>query len=181
MITDRKHLETVRQSMHELVDQLAAAWLEEQHAANAPRSGGTVSVSGGGPSDPTGKIAGDVNRERGLAQLGGRISGHLDALSRDVEQTRPRKVADLRACWVCRLWPNINRPDGRCEYCGPFFATHGRDRTLEASKAHHARLTDRQRCADDDCGRDTDGGEFCPRCRKRQQRERDHVARQETG
>ena len=51
------------------------------------------------------------------------------------------------------------------------------DRT---SQAHHARLTDRPRCADRECGRDTDGGEFCPRCRKRQQRERDHVARQES-
>ena len=180
MITDRKHLETVRRSMHLLVDQLAGAWLEEQHAANAPRSGGTVAVSGGGRSDPTGKIAADVSRERGLARLGSRISGHHDALKRDVEQTRPRNVADLQPCWVCRLWPCINRSDGRCEYCGPFFSTHGRDRTLEASKAHHARLTDKPRCADDGCDRDTDGGVFCPRCRKRQQRERDSAARQET-
>ena len=172
MITDRKHLETVRQSLHLLVDKLADAWLEEQHAANAPRSGGTVAVSGGGPSDPTGKIAGDVNRERGLAQLGGRISGHLDALKRDVEQTRPRKVADLRPCWVCRLWPCINRDDGRCEYCSMFLSTYGRDRTLDAAKAHYARLTERPRCAAEECGRETDGGMYCPRCRKRQQRVR---------
>ena len=181
MITDRKHLETVRQSMHLLVDQLTQAWLEEQHAANAPRSGGTVAISGGGRSDPTGKIVADESRERGLSRLGARISGHHDALKRDVAQTRPRNVADLTSCWVCRLWPCINRADGRCEYCGPFHATHGRDRTLEASKAHHARLTDRPQCADPECGRDTDGGEFCPRCRKRQQRVRDQHARAETG
>jgi hypothetical protein len=178
VITDRRHAENIRQAMHRASDALLDLWVTEQHAASAPRSGPAVAVTSSATSDPTGSIAADQTREKGLNALGVRITKLLEALEREVTLNSPRKAEEIDKCFVCMLWPGSGR-DGRCTFCGGFYRTHKRDRTLKMAREHHKNLTETRPCKYDGCETEllvVRGAHWCTRHQKQREREQASVA-----
>ena len=126
-ITDRKHLAAIIQNgMAALLD-LQDAWLAEDRAACAPTSGSSVSVSGGGWSDPTSAIA-ERDRYRDRDRIGGLLITTVRQLEQAVERRKPRKVTGWCACCDDRTATHGEGDDGNptdCFWCWRFLRKHG--------------------------------------------------------
>lgn len=128
-ITDRNHLLSLTTEGIEALEQLAKAWLDEDQAACAPRSGATVPVSGGSMSDPTGRtVLESADRYADRDRLGRELYQLVGRVKQAWQRRQPRHTGGPCACCNNETATHGHTDEGRpaeCFLCWQYRRKHG--------------------------------------------------------
>lgn len=191
-ITDRDHLAKVIQAGLGALLELQDAWLEEDRAACAPRSGPAVAVSGGGTSAPTETAATgpdhldprdpgvprvDMAKYRHRDRLGSRILTAVQRLEDMVRERKPRQAGGPCSCCELETATHGRDSQGRptdCWACWTFLRRMGRRCTDDIHEGRgRVRMCEcPPECCDVCPDRAAEQRSMSERCRKRMQRAR---------